>query len=62
MNIFRDYSFTWWQVGIFKLALLALGVAIGSYFSDTFLPYFSLLIILGLAFGGYIAFVSFQRR
>jgi hypothetical protein len=62
MNIFRNYAFTWWQVGIFKLALLSLGVAIGSYFSDLFLPYFSILIILGLVLGGYIAFVSFQQR
>jgi uncharacterized protein (DUF2062 family) len=62
MNIFRDYTFTWWQVGILKLALLSLGVAIGSYCSAAFLPYFTLLIVLGLVLGVYIAFVSFQQR
>ena len=62
MNIFRNYTFTWWQVGILKLALLSLGVAIGSYCASTFLPYFPLLIIVALALGIYIAFVSFNQR
>ena len=62
MNIFRNYTFTWWQVGILKLALLSLGVAIGSYCASTFLPYFPVLIIVALALGIYIAFVSFNQR
>lgn len=62
MDIFRNYTFTWWQVGILKLALLSLGVAIGSYFANTLLPYFPVLIILALMLGIYIAFVSFRQR
>ncbi len=62
MNIFRNYTFTWWQVGILKLALLSLGIAIGSYCANTFLPYIPILIILAFALGIYIAFVSFRQR
>jgi hypothetical protein len=62
MNIFRNYTLTWWQIGIFKLALLSLGVAIGSYWANTFLPYIPVLIALALVLGIYIAFVSFRQR
>jgi hypothetical protein len=30
MNLFKTYSFTWWQVGVLKLALLSIGVLIGA--------------------------------
>jgi hypothetical protein len=34
MNFFKSYIFTWWQVGILKLALIATGVWIGAYWSE----------------------------
>jgi hypothetical protein len=36
---FKSYIFTWWQIGIFKLALLAIGIAIGSYWHIFFRAY-----------------------
>jgi disulfide bond formation protein DsbB len=62
MDIFRNYTFTWWQVGLFKLALLSLGVAIGAYCQATFAPYITLLAVLGLGLGAYIAWVSFKQQ
>jgi hypothetical protein len=62
MDIFRNYTFTWWQVGLLKLALLLLGVAIGAYFQAAFLPYSAALALLGLGLGAYIALASFRRR
>ena len=62
MNIFRNYTLTWWQVGLLKLALLSLGIAIGSYCQATFLPYVTALAVLGLVLGAYIAWVSFRRQ
>ena len=26
MNIFKDFTLKWWQAGIFKIALLSLGI------------------------------------
>jgi disulfide bond formation protein DsbB len=49
-------------VGIFKLALLSLGVAIGAYCQATFAPYTTALAVLGLGLGAYIAWVSFRRQ
>ena len=62
MDIFRDYTFTWWQVGLFKLALLSLGIAIGAYCQATFAPYVTLLAVLGLGLGAYIGWISFSRK
>ena len=62
MDIFRNYTFTWWQVGLFKLALLSLGIAIGAYCQATFQPYITALAVLGLGLGAYIAWVSFRQQ
>ena len=62
MDIFRKYTFTWWQVGLFKLALLSLGIAIGAYCQAIFLPYTTVLAVLGLGLGAYIGWVSFRQR
>ena len=62
MDIFRNYTFTWWQVGLLKLALLSLGIAIGAYCQATFLPYTTVLVVLGIGIGAYIAWVSFRQQ
>jgi hypothetical protein len=62
MDIFRNYTFTWWQVGLLKLALLSLGIAIGSYCQETFVPYATALAVLGILLGLYIAWISFRRQ
>lgn len=62
MDIFRNYTFPWWQVGLLKLALLSLGIAIGSYCQATYLPYATALAGLGIVLGAYIAWLSFRRQ
>lgn len=58
---FKSYTFTWWQIGIFKLALLAIGVAIGSYWSEFFKNYFVPLIIIAVIASLYIMVISFKQ-
>lgn len=36
MDYFRDYTFTWWQVGLLKLCMLAAGIAIGASWPQAF--------------------------
>lgn len=33
-NIFRSYVFTWWQMAIFKVALIAVGIVIGAAIAE----------------------------
>lgn len=61
MNIFKTFSLKWWQVGIFKLSLLAVGIAIGAYWSDIFLPFVIALAVVGVSAGAYVWFVWSQE-
>lgn len=61
MNIFKNYVYSWWQVGLLKLALLSFGLAIGSYWPDVFSIYTTHLVVLGIALGIYLGFVSLKQ-
>ncbi len=60
MNIFKNYTFSWWQVGILKLALLCFGLAIGSYWPEVFSQYTKLLVIIGVASAIYIGLITLK--
>jgi hypothetical protein len=60
MNPFKLYTFTWWQIGVFKLALLAIGVAIGSYWHELFAGSLILLVAIAVLGSAYIALVTLK--
>ena len=62
MKLFKSYAFTWWQIGIFKLALLAIGIAIGAYWHDFFGANLTALIIVAVIASAYILYVSLKQR
>lgn len=62
MYFFQSYTFTWWQIGIFKLALLSLGVAIGAYWNEFFRGYLVALIVIALIMSAYIAYISLKQN
>jgi len=51
MQIFRTWSFKWWEVGLLKICLISLGILIGLYFGD----YLSSLLWLWWLFFAIIA-------
>lgn len=61
MNIFKDVIFSWWQIGLLKFSLLAIGLAIGSHFADSLEPYFWHLLIIGFALGLYLTMVWWRQ-
>ena len=61
MNIFKNYTFSWWQIGIFKLALLCFGVVIGAYWHEVFSQYFTALLVVGIVSAIYIGFISLRK-
>ena len=61
MKLFKSYTFTWWQIGIFKLALLAIGAAIGAYWYGFFGDYLAILIVVAVIAGAYIAYAAFNQ-
>ena len=60
MIIFKNYTFTWWQVVIFKVCLLSLGIAIGAYWADFFVSYIRTLLTLAVFAGIYLVYISFR--
>jgi hypothetical protein len=62
MRIIRNYTYTVWHIGILKLAMLLMGVALGAYWQEIFLPHVVLLFCLGLALGAFIAYISFTTE
>lgn len=61
MNIFKSYTYTWWQIGIFKLSLLVFGAAIGAYWHGFFGNHLTVLVIVGVIAGLYIGYVSLRK-
>jgi len=61
MNIFKNYTFSWWQVSIFKLALLAGGVAVGAYWHEFWGGYITTLVVIAVISGAYVMYVALKQ-
>ncbi|MGA2088746.1 MAG: hypothetical protein ABSG66_07495 [Stellaceae bacterium] len=57
MNLFKTFTLTWWQGGLFKWGVFALGIAAGSYWSGFFGGYLPALIIFAVLCLGYVTVV-----
>jgi len=62
MNPFKSYTLTWWQIGIFKLALLAIGVSIGAYWHDIFAGSLVVLIVIAIVASAYTMYVALKQH
>jgi hypothetical protein len=57
MNIFKTFTLKWWQTGLFKLGMLALGIAIGAnwhFFFGSYLFILTIMAVVSLAFVSYV--------
>ena len=61
MKLFRSYTFTWWQIGVFKLALLALGAAAGAYWHEFFGANLTTLIIIAAIATAYTMYLALKQ-
>lgn len=62
MDIFASRTLTWYEVGAIKLSVLLIGIAIGAYWPETFLPYLTLIVIVGIAAGLYASYAWFTKQ
>lgn len=62
MDILKNSTFTWWQVGLFKLSVVTFGIAIGTYWQDVFLPYLTALLVVAVVSGLYVGYVWFKQH
>lgn len=61
MNFLRDYKYTWWQIGIFKITMLTLGILIGSNWPEVFQGYWAALLAIWVVTLIYINYISFKQ-
>lgn len=61
MNIFKTYSFAWWQMGILKLSTISFGIIVGAYWHEFFSANLLLVALIALISGIYIATIAFKK-
>lgn len=61
MKLFTSYTYTWWQIGIFKLALLSIGILIGTHWNDWFGTNMLAVGIVAALATTYITYVSLKQ-
>jgi hypothetical protein len=61
MNIFKTFMLKWWQTGLFKLGMLALGIAIGAYWHDFFGGYLLILIAVAAVSLAYVTYLWWKQ-
>jgi hypothetical protein len=60
-TLFRPITLTWWQVGLFKLSLLSLGVVVGSTWPELFVGWRDVLFVVFIVPAFYITYVWFRQ-
>jgi hypothetical protein len=61
MNPFISYCFEWWQFGLLKASLLALGLALGATWPGVFAKWRAVLWMIFLLPAIYLMILSFQQ-
>ncbi len=57
IQIFKDITLKWWQVGIFKITIIAFGIAVGAYWAEFFVGSLKILVAIFILGWLYLAFV-----
>lgn len=57
-NLFRSYTYTWWQMRIFKISLLSIGLIAGAYLSSSVQGVVWLVVAIAALATGYVIMAS----
>lgn len=61
MHIFKSYTYTWEQLGVFKLALLSIGTIIGSLWHEFFSAHMTVVVIVAISSLAYTTYASLTQ-
>ncbi len=61
MTLLKTFTLKWWQAGLFKWGLLALGIAIGAFWHGFFGGYLPVLIVLAVLSLAYISYIWWKQ-
>ena len=57
-KLFGSYTYTWWQMGVFKLSLLSLGLIIGAYLASFVMSALWVFVLIAVLASSYIIAIS----
>ena len=60
MKIFRNYTFTVWQMAVIKVAVAAVGMILGAFFASFVLDTLWLFIAVWVVAAGYILWITYK--
>jgi hypothetical protein len=58
MNLFRAYTYTWWQMGVFKVSLLAIGMILGAFMASVVLAWLWVFVVVAVILTIYVVVMS----
>jgi hypothetical protein len=61
MNIFKSFTLKWWQTGLFKWSMLALGILVGATWPDVFHAWRTVLLLVFALPGIYITWIWWKQ-
>ena len=61
MNILKTFTLKWYETSIFKIGMLSLGIAIGTYWHGFFGGYVSVLIVLAAISLAYVTYIWWKQ-
>jgi hypothetical protein len=61
MNLFKTVTLKWWQAGLFKAGILALGIAIGAYWHTLFGGFLPALLGIAAVCLAYVIYVWWKQ-
>ena len=61
MSLFKTFTLKWWQAGMFKVGLLAVGVMIGTYFHEIFAGYLLTILVIAVVSLAYVTYVWWKQ-
>jgi hypothetical protein len=61
MNIFKTFTLKWYEISMFKLGMLALGIAIGAYWYQFFGSYLLILLVVTAVCLAYVTYIWWNQ-
>ncbi len=61
MNPFKSFTFKWWQVALFKMAMISFGLALGATWSEFFGRWLVWFWLIFLVAGAYVTYAWYKQ-
>ena len=61
MGLLKTFTLNWWQGGLFKLAMISLGIVMGLTWPDFFAQWRLVLLAVFILLGSYLACVWWRQ-